>query len=191
MKSNKSKELRPWRVNKSEYVLSDRWIKVRADECVTAEGVEISPYYVLEYPDWVFMVVVNEAKEVLITQQYRHGASKILYELPCGTVDKKDNSPLETAKRELLEETGFEGNFDYVGPVFPNAATYINNLHIFLVQNPIQKKEPDDDPTEKLNFRFVPIEKVWQMIDEGKFKQALHICSLVLGLRNLVPSLRR
>ena len=177
--------LQPWRVNKSEYVLSDRWLKVRADECYTEEGVKIAPYYVLEYPDWVFMVVINEAKEVLITQQYRHGAGRILYELPAGTVEKEDKSPLETAKRELLEETGYQGDFNYIGPVFPNAATYNNNLHVFLVKNPIKKKEPDDDPTEKLNFHFVPINDVWKMIESGEFNQALHICSLVLGLRHL------
>lgn len=50
--------VKPWKRKSSQYVLRDRWVSVRADDCVTAEGVEISPYYVLEYPDWVMLLLV-------------------------------------------------------------------------------------------------------------------------------------
>lgn len=88
-----------------QYVLRDRWISVHADDCVTAEGVEISPYYVLEYPDWVNVVALDEYDHVLLIRQYRHGLGRISLELPCGGAEPGE-STLDAARRELLEETG-------------------------------------------------------------------------------------
>lgn len=186
MKSNKKeneKELLPWDVKSSKVVLEDKWIKVRADECITQDKVVISPYYVLEYPNWVHMVVVNNEGKVLIAKQYRHGAGKVSFELPCGTEDKDDKEPIEAAQRELLEETGFSGNFKLAGKVSPNPATHNNNVYIFLVTNPTKKAEAQNDPTEVMNYDFMDVEDVYGLIDSGKFLQALHVSSLTIGLR--------
>jgi 16S rRNA processing protein RimM len=45
-----------WRVTASRQVHKDRWISLRADDCVTDEGAVVAPFYVLEYPDWVDVV---------------------------------------------------------------------------------------------------------------------------------------
>ncbi len=186
MKSNETqskKKITPWSVKSSKIILEDHWIKVRTDECVTSDGVVITPYYVLEYPDWVHMVVVNNKNQILIIEQYRHGLKKVLFELPCGTQEGKDKSPLEAARRELLEETGYTGDFIHAGQVSPNPATHSNIIHVFLVVNPVRKAQSHNDPTEVLNYAFVDVEKVYRLIDKGGFRQALHISSLTVGLR--------
>lgn len=186
MKSNNSepeKKLSLWNVKSTKVVLEDKWIKVRSDECVTQDGVTISPYYVLEYPNWVHMVVVNNKGEVLIAEQYRHGAGKVSLELPCGTQDEDDKEPIEAARRELLEETGYSGNFKLAGKLSPNPATHNNSIYVFLVTNPVKETEPHDDPTEVMNYSFMDIEDVHDLIDSGEFLQALHISSLVIALR--------
>ena len=115
-------------------VKHDRWIHVRADDCRTAEGTRIAPYYVLEYPDWVNMVALNSHGEVLITELYRHGVRKYGLEIPCGTVEQGETA-LAAAKRELLEETGYTGSFIKVSQLSPNPATHTNTIHTFLVRN--------------------------------------------------------
>lgn len=184
-KSEHSKTIEPWSTKTSRIILEDRWIKVRADECITPDGIIVSPYYVLEYPNWVHMVVINNRNEILITEQYRHAAREICFELPGGTQDNQDKSPLDTARRELLEETGFTGEFTLIGQTSPNPATHSNKIYTFLVNHPVQQSTPHDDPLEFINYQFVDIEQVLQMIDEGQFQQALHISSLMLGLRTI------
>lgn len=181
--SQNKKRIVPWKVKSSKIVLEDRWIKVRADECVTADGIVISPYYVLEYPNWVHIVVVNHKDQILITEQYRHGAKSVSFELPSGTQEQKDKEPLETAKRELLEETGYSGDFVLAGQVSPNPATHSNYIYVFLVTNPIKKSQAHNDLAEVINFKFIDRERVYELIDKGEFRQALHISSLTLGLR--------
>lgn len=182
MKSNK-KKIVAWKIKSTKVVLEDKWIKVRADECVTASGVNISRYYVLEYPSWVHMVVMNDKKQILITEQYRHGARRSLFELPCGTQGKKDKDAEDAARRELSEETGYIGNFILAGQISPNPATHSNSIYIFLVTNPVKESRPHEDPTEIINYEFMDLERVYTLIDEGVFGQGLHISSLVLALR--------
>jgi 8-oxo-dGTP pyrophosphatase MutT (NUDIX family) len=95
-----------WTTVGSNTILSDRWIRVRADTCVTSEGREIAPYYVLEYPDWINVVAFNADGKVLLVHEYKHGVGRVCLGLPGGVVDATDASLESAARRELIEETG-------------------------------------------------------------------------------------
>ena len=96
-------DLPPWRTTGSTHLVHDRWLKVRADKCLTAEGVEIAPYYVLEYPDWVEIIALDAEDHIYLVQQYRHGLGVVALELPGGAMDVSDASPVEAAARELRD----------------------------------------------------------------------------------------
>lgn len=71
-----------WRVSRSETGLKGRWIDVRADDCVTRTGVEIQPYYMFGYPDWVHVAAITDADELVLVPQYRLAEKGIFLELP-------------------------------------------------------------------------------------------------------------
>ena len=96
-----------WRITRSETLLKDHWVHLRADHCVTPAGIEISPYYVLSYPDWVHVVAITEFGCLVLVRQYRHAAGEFSLELPGGAVDPEDTNLEQAARRELEEETGF------------------------------------------------------------------------------------
>ena len=87
-----------WRTIRSETRLRDQWLHLRVDHCVTPAGTEISPYYVLSYPDWVHVVAITQASSLVLVQQYRHAAGQSFLELPGGAVDPGDPN-LEHAAR--------------------------------------------------------------------------------------------
>jgi ADP-ribose pyrophosphatase len=59
------------------------------------------------HPGAVAIIALNDAGELLLIEQYRHAQGKIMWEAPAGLMDFADEDPLEAAKRELFEETGY------------------------------------------------------------------------------------
>ena len=59
------------------------------------------------HPGAVAIIALNESGELLLIEQYRHAQGKIMWEAPAGLMDLANEDPLETAKRELFEETGY------------------------------------------------------------------------------------
>jgi hypothetical protein len=103
-----------WKLLKSEYLVQDRWRSLRADTCQLLNGRTIAPYYALEYPPWVNVVALTPDHDVVLVRQYRHGVQQAVLELPSGTVEPTDASPLTAVQRELLEETGYTSQ-DVIG----------------------------------------------------------------------------
>jgi len=164
-------------------VLRDRWISVRADDCVTAEGVEVSPFYVLEYPDWVNIVALDREDHVLLVRQYRHGLGRISLELPCGGAEA-DEPVLYAAIRELREETGYgnPANLSLVASLSPNAANHANFDHTALAEGVSPVCAPLQDATEVLELGRVPYQRALDLALSGAMMQATHVASLLLGL---------
>jgi 8-oxo-dGTP pyrophosphatase MutT (NUDIX family) len=176
-------DLPPWRTTGSTYLVHDRWLKVRADNCVTAEAVEIAPYYVLEYPDWVEIIALDAEDHIYLVQQYRHGLGVVALELPGGAMDANDASPVEAAARELREETGLSStDWDYVGKLAPNPATHTNLAHIVIARNVEFSSKPADDPTERIRLIRMPIRQAIELALEGKMIQMIHVAALTLAL---------
>lgn len=176
--------LKPWKIISSNYLVKDQWLTLRADKCETKDGLTIDPFYVLEANDWVHVVGFNENQQMLLVKQYRHGVCKIGTEIPTGVMDDTDNTPLDGAKRELLEETGCEAeDFVYLGSMHANPARQTNRVHTFLAKGVKQIAEQKLDETEDIEFGFFDIESVMELIDQGEFTQSLHIASIFLTLR--------
>ena len=177
--------LSPWKTIKTKKLVEDKWLTLRADTCETERGIIVDPFYVVECSDWVEIVAFNDNEEILLIQQYRHGAGKISTEIPSGIMESEDASPIEAAKRELLEETGCSADrFEHVGWLHPNPARQNNKNHCILALGTRMIQEPKPDLTEDIRFEFVPLKKLIELIEKGTFFQALHISSLFLALKH-------
>lgn len=175
-----------WTVEKSDYVIKDNWIALRADTCKMPNGRVVAPYYVLEYPTWVNVVAVTENNDVVLVRQYRHGLRKTVLELPCGSVEARDTSPLDAIKRELLEETGYTGDyFVETGKISPNPANHSNFTHCFLATPVEQVQQPNPDDTEQIETVLVPLKDIIKLIENGELYQALHVVSLFRSFQKL------
>ena len=177
--------LAPWKIIKTKKLVEDKWLTLRADTCETERGIIVDPFYVVECSDWVEIVAFNDNEEILLIQQYRHAAGKISLEIPSGSMESEDDSPIETAKRELLEETGCTADrFEHVGWLHPNPARQNNRNHCILATGTRMVQEPKPDQTEDIRFEFVPLKTLFDSIEKGTFFQALHISSLFLALKH-------
>lgn len=175
--------LKPWTVTASRIVLADRWIRVRADSCVAANGDAIDPFYVLEYRDWVHVVALTDDDRLVMNRQYRHGAQEVHLELPGGVMDAGDPDAVAGGAREFREETGFGAReFRHVITLRPNPATHTNRVHTVLALGAALAGAQAFDNGEEIAVELIPVPKVLQLIRQGEVQQSTHVASLLLAL---------
>ncbi|MBA1155153.1 NUDIX hydrolase [Microvirga mediterraneensis] len=178
-----SPDLKPWTVQSSRDVIRDRWLKLRADDCVTADGTEITPYYVLEYPDWVHVVAIDDEDQLILVEQYRHAFGGITLEVPAGAIDREDPSVTAAAARELEEETGYVAEqWRSFGKHSPNPATHTNFCHTVLALGARPSGTRLNDPTEQIRVVRVPVRDAARLAADGTFTNAMQIASLAIAL---------
>ncbi|MEL7119422.1 MAG: NUDIX hydrolase [Bacteroidota bacterium] len=174
-----------WEKINSKYVLNEKWIKVRSDDFKMPNGNIISPFYVLEYPDWVNAVAITEDRQVILTKLFRPGIGATVLELPSGSVDPNE-SPEETIQRELLEETGyFFDTIIHLSTCAPNPANQSNLVHGFLALNGVKKQEQQLDESEQIELIMLTIEEFIELLNNNQLIQAMHVTAGHYALQKL------
>jgi len=102
---------------------------LRSDSVLLADGRLLSPCTVFEYPDWVDVIALTAARNVVLVDQYRHAVGQIRAEFPAGVIDERE-VPLAAIKRELLEETGYTSQERHrLGGAPVNPVLQTNRIH--------------------------------------------------------------
>ena len=118
-------------------------------------------FFLVDPPNWVMIIPViknsNNQDCFLMVKQYRHGSDSITLEFPAGMVDNNESS-LNAATRELLEETGFKaGSIKQIGSINPNPAFMTNCTTTFLAEGLEKVGFQELDEHEEIDFELVPI----------------------------------
>jgi 8-oxo-dGTP pyrophosphatase MutT (NUDIX family) len=170
---------RPWDVLSSSYLSRKPWLTLRQDRVRLPNGTLIEDYNVLEYSDWVNVVVVTKDGMVVLVRQYRHGIRAVHYELPAGVCEATDPGPEETAKRELLEETGYGGgDWSLMSTLSANPGTHSNRTYTYLANVVTLMQDQQLEATEDLRVHLASPAEVHRILTAGEIMQALHAAPL-------------
>jgi ADP-ribose pyrophosphatase len=171
-----SAKIVPWNTLRSEIVFDHRWYKLRRDHVELPSGRILDDYFVSVRPDVVLVFPITSDERVVLVRQYKHAAGEILIELPGGVVDAEDAEPGAAARRELLEETGYEATeLEHVLTVRDNPTKDTNRVHFFVARNVRRVAHQELDETENIEVLTVAKADIAAMIRCGD----IHVASSV------------
>lgn len=175
-----------WKTLRRELLLDRRpWLRVLSDDVELPDGTVVEGYLRLETPDYVVIVPVDREGRIGLVRSYKRGLEAVDIQPPAGIIEP-DEAPLETARRELLEELGceaasWEGLGDYV-----LAGNLRGGLaHLFLARGCRQVAEPDPGDLEQQEVLWWPRDRVRQRWQRGEFGQLGSAAALGLALTRL------
>lgn len=162
-----------WETISSEYLFRRPWLTVRHDQVRLPDG-RINPeFYVLEYPDWVNVIAITQDGRFVMERQFRQGLGKTCFEIPAGVMEKGE-TPLEAARRELQEETGYgEGTWEEIMTVSGNCSTTSNLTHCFVAKGVKKISDQHFDSTEDLSVYLLTLDQVRELLRSDKIRQSL------------------
>ena len=179
LKNNMEKKEKTWKVLRTEYLIKRPWLTARRDEVELPDGRTIPEYYVLEYPDWVNVIAITKDGQFVMERQYRHALGSTNFELPCGVIEQGE-TPIEAAKRELEEETGYGGGeWTKLITLSANPGTMTNLTHCFLATGVEQISEQHLDPTEDLSVHLLTREEALNLLRDNEMMQSLMVAPLL------------
>jgi ADP-ribose pyrophosphatase len=170
--------IEPWKNlgRKKEYEC--RLFQVHVNQSVSPVSGKEHTFYVISTHNWVNVIALTAEHKVLLISQFRHGSQKVILEIPGGVIDSSDASPLDAAKRELLEETGHAAKeWHLLGQVQPNPAILDNICYFFLAQDAKPVAELKLDDAEELEVIPRDLSDIPGLIREGKIQHAIVVAA--------------
>lgn len=179
--------LKPWKILKSTLVFDHKWYKLRRDEVALPNGKVLDDYFVSVRQDVVVCFPITKDKEVIFVRQYKHGAGKILLELPGGMIDEGEQSKEAAIKRELLEETGYRPEkLEHIITLQDNPTKDTNRIYGFIAYDVDIVAEQNTDVTEDIEIVKVPLNEIRPMILNGDITVSNSVSLCLLALERLI-----
>jgi 8-oxo-dGTP pyrophosphatase MutT (NUDIX family) len=164
----------PWKTLSTELVHESPWISVTKHDVLNPSG-NPGTYSVVHFKNLAIGVLpLDKNLNTWLVGQFRYPINRYSWEIPEGG-GKLDVDPLDSAKRELKEETG----------IIASKWTKIQEMHLsnsasdefcilYLAQN-LEFKESEPEDTEQLEIRKVPFEALYQMVINGEITDSLTV----------------
>jgi ADP-ribose pyrophosphatase len=159
------------KITESKEVYNCKLFQVTEDKAVDPKTKFEIARSVVRHAGSAVMMAMDDKKRILLVRQYRLPAEKQLWELPAGKVDDGEK-PLEAAKRELVEETGYKAKkWTKLASFWVSPGYVQERMTIFLAQDLVEgEATPMDD--EQIEARWFKRKEVGAMIREGKIEDA-------------------
>lgn len=171
-----------WRPVNQRVVFDDGMVRV--DERLSKSSTGYGRFSILRFPDWVSVIALTDQNEVILVNQFRHGHGQTMSEFPAGKVEPGED-PLNAAKRELAEETGFSSDdWMSLGSIRPNAAMQDNCFHAFAARSVVPGRQ-DLDEGEDIEVSLVPLQSIPSMFRDGALPNGLCHAAFMLFMLSI------
>ncbi|MCF0242585.1 MAG: NUDIX hydrolase [Treponema sp.] len=172
-----------WTEKSTKTLLKTVVFDVTERHSASSDGLE-GDYIVVNARDWVIVVPVL-GQDFLMVKQWRHGEKALSIEFPGGVAEAGE--PFEySARRELLEETGYEaGRMTELAVFNPNPALFSNHVHVYLAEDLKKTSDQKLDEDEYVDFLQIPQKEVIAKMGSSEYSHGLMLSALGLYLAKI------
>jgi ADP-ribose pyrophosphatase len=173
-----------WPVVASAGQYRGKIINVRTDTVRVPEGTTMERE-VVEHPGAVAILALDAQDRVLMIQQYRHPVGELLWELPAGLRDVAGEPTAQTARRELLEETGYQArDWHVLADYFSSPGITTERLRVFLARGLTEVPVADrtfvpENEEAHLVLDWVPLDQAVSLVLTGELHNGVAVVGLL------------
>jgi ADP-ribose pyrophosphatase len=166
-------------INRKEIAYAGRAFRVFSENITLPSGVT-TELDVIRHPGAAAIVPMTDPETVVLIRQYRHAVGGHIWEIPAGTLEDGE-APLDCAKRELTEETGYSADtFEKIGELVPVPGYSDERIHLYVASG-LSSGAQNLDEGEWLEVHRIPFSKALEMVRSGEIQDGKTITGLLLA----------
>lgn len=132
-------------------------------------------------PNWASVLAITEDDQVVLVRQYRHGIAAESLELPAGVIEVGE-TPLDAARRELREETGYAAErWEPLASVATEPSRHTVQAHFFCAFGAKVVAEHSPDESEEIELVTVPKRDLVELVLRGEVVHGVHVGAILLA----------
>jgi len=167
-----------FRVESEKELFQGRIIRLVERKMVLPNG-RRTTYHIVEHPGAVAIVPVHDNGDVVLIKQFRPTLGIEIYEIPAGTMEKGE-APLATAKREIIEETGFKAKrWEKIADFYTAPGFCDERMHVYVARG-LTPAHADGDVDEILRPVRMSIDTALKLIRTRRIRDAKSIAGLMV-----------
>ena len=167
-----------FRVEAEREIFQGRVIRLVDRDLVLPNG-RRTTFSIVEHPGAVAIIPVHANGDVVLLKQFRPSIGEEIYEIPAGTIEKGE-APLATAKREIVEETGFKARqWTKIAEFFTAPGFCTELMHVYVARG-LSPATADGDADEVLRPVRMSIDAALKLVRSQKIRDAKSIAGLLI-----------
>lgn len=176
-------DLKPWiTLSSCELLAVPNRLRVVKEQVQLPDGKIVDDFYQIQLPEYVAVFAQTAEGAIVIEQHYKHGPRRVVISLPSGQLEPGEQ-PIESAKRELLEETGYVADeWRSLGSFVVSGNQGCGKAHLFMASDAEKIKNPDCSDLEEIEVRLMTHGEVIQAVHNAEVATLASVAAISLAM---------